>query len=209
MSRKPPSLIYFDLGNVLLKFDHQIGCRQIAELTGLAADEVSQMLFAEGLEVRYERGEIDSRQFYELFCARSGTRPEYEAWQHAGSAIFELHVPVVPVLAHLKYAGHRLGVLSNTCENHWHYLSSGRYCVIPSYFDVFALSFQVKALKPAPEMYQAAARLAGVEPADIFYMDDRAENVDGARAVGFDAVQFTSAHELARALRERGVSFNY
>ena len=46
--------LYFDLGNVLLYFDHEIGCRQIAEVAGLTAQEVRRVLLDGDLLARYE-----------------------------------------------------------------------------------------------------------------------------------------------------------
>ena len=43
----------------------------------------------------------------------------------------------------------------------------------------------------------------------IFFVDDRPENVDGARQAGFDAVLYEGATHLAKALRRRGLTFNY
>ena len=71
-------------------------------------------------------------------------------------------------------------------------------------FDVAALSFRLHAAKPERAIYEAAARLAGAPPAEIFFVDDRVDNVDGALAAGFDAVQFTSAPDLRAQLARRG-----
>ena len=56
---------------------------------------------------------------------------------------------------------------------------------------------------------KAAAEMAGCQPQEIFFADDIPGHVAGARAVGFDAVQFTSAAALAEDLRARGIQFNY
>jgi HAD superfamily hydrolase (TIGR01509 family) len=64
-------------------------------------------------------------------------------------------------------------------------------------------------MKPQPGIYAAAASLAGVQPADIFYTDDRPENVAGACAAGFDAVPFENPRQLADELRRRHVQWNY
>jgi HAD superfamily hydrolase (TIGR01509 family) len=71
------------------------------------------------------------------------------------------------------------------------------------------LSYRLRACKPDAAIFRAAAEMAGCRPAEIFYTDDMPGHIAGARAVGFDAVQFTSARELAAELRERGVRFNY
>ena len=46
-------------------------------------------------------------------------------------------------------------------------------------------------------------------PGEIFFVDDRPENVEGARQFGFDAIQYTAADALASALRDRGIQLNY
>ncbi|MGE0755973.1 MAG: HAD-IA family hydrolase, partial [Pirellulaceae bacterium] len=110
---------------------------------------------------------------------------------------------------HLRRAGHRLGILSNTNEIHWRFVSQGRYTIIRDAFPVTALSYELRSMKPEPAIYQAAADLAGVAPGDIFYTDDRPENVAGALAAGFDAVQYESPVQLAADIRRRGVRWNY
>jgi FMN phosphatase YigB (HAD superfamily) len=40
----------------------------------------------------------------------------------------------------------------------------------------------------------------------MFFTDDRLENVEGARAVGIDAVQFVDSAGLIDQLRERSVA---
>jgi HAD superfamily hydrolase (TIGR01509 family) len=209
-SRGCPKFLYFDLGKVLLDFDHGLACRQIEAETGVARELVRQIVFESGVELRYERGEISTREFYELFCREAGllNLPDFERVLRATAAIFEVNHEVVPLVTQLHSAGHRLGVLSNTCEAHWQYVFDGRYSFLNRLFDVYALSYELKLLKPEPEIYLAAARLAGYEPGEILFVDDRPENVAAARAVGFDAVEFTTSRALAADLRARGVRFN-
>ena len=204
-----PEFIYFDLGNVLLHFDHHRAARQMGEVAGITPERVWEIVFASGLELRYERGEITTEEFFESFCAASGTRPNFDRLCAAATEIFELNMSIVPVVAHLSATGHRIGILSNTNVLHWDYAYSGRYRCLQRYFQTFALSFELRAMKPEPTIYEAAATLAGTEPAKIFFVDDRPENVQGARAAGFDAILFENASQTARALRDRGIRLNY
>ena len=204
-----PKFFYFDMGNVLLRFDHEIACRQMGQVAGISADRVRQIVFDSGLERRYERGEVTSREFYDIFCRESGTDGDYEALYRAGGAIFEINVPLIPIVVQLRAVQHRLGILSNTCEAHWDYCSSGRYSVISKLFDVVALSYVLGALKPERAIFEAAARLAQARPQEIFYVDDRNENVAAARDCGFDAVLYTTPARLAADIRKRGVRINY
>ena len=201
--------LYFDLGNVLLFFDHRRACRQMAEVAGAAEDLVWNVVFESGMELQYEAGAISSQQFYDAFCRQTGTQPNYQRLATAASDIFEVNLPVKALVGHLVAAGYRLGLLSNTNEMHWDYLSDDRYGLIPGVFEHVVLSYKVKSIKPDPGIFLAAADLARVPPQKIFYVDDIAGHVEAARAVGFDAVQYTTAPALAQELRNRGLRFNY
>jgi len=199
---------YFDLGKVLLDFDVGRMCRQIGAVAQLDPARVKEVVFDGHLQARYECGEITSEEFYDAFCERTGRRPDYDRLLDAASDIFELNASMVPVVAHLRGAGNRLGILSNTCDGHWRHCLP-RYAILRELFEVHALSHELKAVKPHPEIFQAAARLAGVAPEEIFYTDDIEGHVAGARAVGFDAVQYITTPQLVQELRKRGVRFNY
>lgn len=209
MTTPSPAFLYFDLGNVLLTFDQRRACRQVAELTGLTETRVGSTLYGSGLQDRYERGEVTSGAFFEAFCAATGVRPDFRAFHHAHSAMFELNVRIIPIVAHLWAAGYRLGILSNTCDAHWEYVSDGRFKAVREFFATHALSHELRCSKPELAIYQRAAETAGCAPDRIFFVDDRPENVEGARRAGWDAVQYDGPLPLAQALRARGVTFNY
>lgn len=202
-------MIYFDLGNVLLGFDHSIGCRQLAELYQTDEASVRARVFEQGLEDQYERGEISTSEFHQILCEDFGCQPELAAVKHAAASIFHVRYDTVPIVSMLKGTGMRTGILSNTCEAHWHYVIDGRYRFLNDLFDHVVLSYEARSMKPDPRIYEVAIAQAGCAPEEIFFMDDRVENVEGARAMGIDAVLFTDGPQLARDLRLRGVKFNY
>jgi glucose-1-phosphatase len=203
-----PKFLYFDLGNVLLTFDVGVICRRMAQVAGIEPAQVMEAVFHNQLQIRYERGEITTRDYYEAFCRETGTRADAEGLNRAACDVFELRASILPVVAQLKQSGYRLGILSNTCEVHWEYFIR-RFRVLLEAFDLFALSYEIKAAKPDAAIFRAAANLAGVEPRDIFFTDDIAGHVAGACAAGYDAVQFTSTPQLVADLRQRGLQFNY
>jgi len=203
-----PKFLYFDLGMVLVTFSVRRMCQQMADVTGLAPERVQEALFDGQIQHRYEMGQIATREFYEAFCQATHTRADFDRLLAAASDIFEIHAPTLPVVAQLRQAGHRLGILSNTCEAHWEHCL-GRYRVLAECFDVYALSYRTGTTKPDVAIFRAAAEMAGVDPQEIFYTDDLAGHIAGARSAGFDAVQFTTAANLAEELRRRGVRFNY
>jgi FMN phosphatase YigB (HAD superfamily) len=204
----PPKFLYFDLGNVLLCFDVGVMCQQVAAVAGVDPAEVFQAILCTPLQREYELGRVSTREFFEEFCRQTGARPDFEPLLRATSDIFELNMGLIPVVANLRQAGYRLGVLSNTCESHWEHCVR-RYAILREFFDAHALSYRIGAAKPDSAIFEAAARLAGVGPQDIFFTDDTPGHVEAARAAGFDAVQYTATAELVGELRRRGVELNY
>lgn len=205
------SFLYFDLGNVLLSFCHDRMCRQLAAVAGLEAAAVRQaILEADGAlakQMQFERGEITAADYYEFFCRQTDTRPNRTALEQAGSDIFEPIEATLDLVRALAEVGHRLGILSNVGSVHWKYVSSGRFPLIPKAFEILILSHQVRSVKPEPDIYRQAISRARVPAREIFFTDDRAENVAGALEAGIDAVLFTGAAQLANDLQSRGVAF--
>ena len=204
----PPAFLYFDLGKVLIDFSLDRMLAQAATASGVAVELMRPAIFGNGLLQRYERGQVSSREFFEEFCAAANCRPDADRLAAAVSEIFTLNLPVLPIVAQLRQAGYRMGILSNTCEVHWEYCAE-HYNILTEAFDVHALSYRIGAVKPDEAIFRAAAEMAGHRPEEIFFVDDLAGHVAGARAFGFDAVQFTAAATLAADLRRRGLRFNY
>ncbi len=202
-----PKFIYFDLGKVLVDFSFERMLRQMGEAAGIEPQQV-QAVLAAGLHEDYETGRLDSRAAHEVFCRQTGTRPDYEAFSLACNDIFTPIDSMLPVVAQLCQAGHHLGILSNTCEGHWNHCLR-RYNMLRELFSVHALSFEIGAEKPDAAIFRKAAELADCRPEEIFYSDDIAGHVAGARSAGFDAVVYESTSQLVDELRRRGVEFNY
>jgi glucose-1-phosphatase len=206
---RTPRFLYFDLGNVLLKFDHRRAARQMGEVAGVAAEKVWQVVFDSDLEARFEAGEVDAAEFHRIFCRETNSTPDCQSLLFAGAEIFTPNLSIFPIVAQLHSAGYRLGILSNTCSSHWDYCIDGRYGLLERAFEVYALSYEIGCCKPARQIFERAAEMAGVPTSEIFYVDDIAGHVAGARAAGMDAVQYTDTPQLVADLRQRGLQFNY
>jgi len=210
MSKRP--FFYFDMGNVLLFFSHQRMAAQMAAVVGVSPKRAWQILFDGDLGTRHEEGRISEDQFYDEFCRTAGVanQPVIDraALELAANDIFWLHTPMVALVGRLFAGGYRLGVLSNTNRGHWRFVT-GRFAYLSTMFHVHAMSFDSHAMKPDRQIYLDAARRAEVAPSDIFFTDDRPENVAGAKDAGFDAVLFTTPAALSRELFQRGIVLNY
>lgn len=198
--------IYFDLGNVLLSFCHERMCSQMAQVAGVDAERVRSLLFDSDSQRRFETGELNRDAYFDYFCEGVGRRVDRAALELAASDIFDVRPTMTPLLAALEASGVRMAILSNTNETHWRFLAAGPFAeVVPGPFEFAVLSFEERSMKPNSKIFEAAIRRAGAPPERIFFMDDRPENVEGARRVGIDAVQFVDERQLAADLESRGV----
>ncbi len=205
----PPTFLYFDLGKVLVDFSTQRMCEQMGAVAGVDPERVRGTIFHFQLQWELERGRITPEEFHDGFCRRleiTKNPPEFDALLQAASDIFWLNEGTAPIIERLRRAGHRLGVLSNTCVNHWEHCTR-RWPFLNEAFEQHALSYKVGCCKPEAPIYRAATELAGVDPSQIFFVDDLADNVEGALAAGFDAVLYTSADALAEQLQAREIAF--
>lgn len=63
----------------------------------------------------------------------------------------------------------------------------------------------MRLIKPDRAIYQTHARTFGLDPGATLFIDDSPANVEGARAAGWHAVQFTDPDKLKRDLAAYGV----
>jgi glucose-1-phosphatase len=204
----PLKFLYFDLGIVLVDFSLEQMLRQMADVSGIRPEEAKAAVFDSGLQRAYESGHLSTREFYERFCRETGANPPLDDLLRAASEIFSLNYSMIGVAAWLQQAGWPTGILSNTCECHWEYCMNN-YRALIEIFPVRVTSYQIGAAKPDPAIFHAAAKLAGYAPEEIFFVDDIAGHVAGAKAVGIDAVQYTTTAKFVEDLRSRGMKFNY
>jgi len=90
----------------------------------------------------------------------------------------------------LRSSGLRTGILSNLPRTLGERLRSEEGFL--DHFDQVTFSYELGVIKPEALIYQHAIAGLGVEAGEALFLDDRPENVEGALAVGMQAVVFDS-----------------
>jgi putative hydrolase of the HAD superfamily len=183
-------------------FDFERGYRALEGLCPYAAAEMPRRLAATGLVERFETGLIEPRDFVAQMSSALDLDIEYGHFCRIWSSIFTDTLIPESMLASLA-ARYRLLLLSNTNAIHFEGLRASHPLL--RHFHKLILSYEVKAMKPRPEIYQAALACAGCRPEDCFYTDDIAAYVTAARSLGIDAVQFRSLEQLQGEMQARGI----
>lgn len=101
-------------------------------------------------------------------------------------------------IAALKDKGYSIYILSNYSEELFRMHTKG--ALFLDLLDGGIVSYQVHALKPEPEIYQILLDKYGLQAEECLFFDDRADNVESARALGIQAVQVTSREMLNETL---------
>jgi FMN phosphatase YigB (HAD superfamily) len=197
--------IIFDLGRVLIDFDFQRAYHLLESLCPYPAAEIPKRLAPTNLIERFETGLVEPRDFVEQFSGILDLHLDYDQFCRIWSSIFTRTLVPESMLEGLA-ARYRLLLLSNTNALHFEMLRQNHGPML-RHFHHLILSYEVHAMKPQPEIFQAAVERAGCRPEECFYTDDIRAYVEAARRMGMDAVQFESSDQLERELRQRGIGW--
>ncbi|HEY2824543.1 MAG TPA: HAD family phosphatase [Gemmatimonadales bacterium] len=192
-----------------MMFDHDRAHRALGHLVNLTPQHVQERLRAAGLRKRMETGGISAQQFplRLLKALGSSVTVSTDRIAQAWSDIFTPNAPMIDALAR---AGRRvpLALLSNTDVMHFEFIAKKWPEVIALFEGRLALSYEVGAAKPDPAIYKRALELVGCaqDPGNCLYVDDIAEYVSAAGALGMRALQYTTHDAFVTELAQAGLS---
>lgn len=186
------STVVFDMGNVVLFFDHGIICRKVADLYKLDEQFVFGKIFEEGIEKKFDEGKLTPELFTQECASALDIPLELDKFRDIWSEIFTENRPVVEMIEQLKTKS-RILLLSNT--NIWHveYVKS-KYTVL-KHFDELIFSFQVGCVKPDRRMFERIIAFSG-DAGSTIYIDDIESHVEAASKFGFRGIRYTAARAL-------------
>jgi putative hydrolase of the HAD superfamily len=99
------------------------------------------------------------------------------------------------LLGHARRTGTQLALLSNAPEPLAWAIDRARWS---RHFDHRYFSCRLRAAKPDPRAFQFVLNDLDLQPDEVLFIDDRAENTAAARDLGMRTITFTSATALAR-----------
>jgi putative hydrolase of the HAD superfamily len=201
-------LFVFDLGGVILPFDHKDIAYRLHEVSEIREDLTPEQIFDflfdhdHGFVNPYEEGRISSFHFFEHIKEKFHLKIDFEAFKGIWNPIFREDEGVKNIISSLKSKGYPLFLLSNTNELHFCYIKDN-YPVV-YLMDKWILSYKVGAKKPKSEIYEAVLRETNFAPKEILYIDDIPHYVEAAFRLGIKGVVFKDAGSLRKFMREIG-----
>lgn len=187
--------VIFDFGGVLCfpPTDRQLS--EAAALCGLSTSEFVHAFWFKRHD--YDRG-ADSATYWRDFAGvigrtfddamvREMIRREIDFWSRYDARLLAW-------TADLRRVGLRTGILSNLPLPIGENLRATAGFL--DHFDQVTFSYRLGVIKPEPGIYRYALQGLGVAPQEALFLDDRSDNVEGARAIGLNAEVFTTWEEF-------------
>ena len=202
MCQKRYSIIIFDLGNTLIRFDHSISAKKLANLFHLDSEEVRSLFFDSDLTRIFEKGHMSPREFHARITKRLGVKISYRDFVSIWNDIFWLDEASCSIARQLK-KNYKLFLLSNISRLHYEYIVK-KFDIL-KIFDEIIVSFAVGAIKPETRIFEDAIERAGGDKSAVLYIDDREDLIKEASAFGIESIRYTDADRLKKDLEERGV----
>ncbi len=185
-----PKAAVFDIGNVLVEWDPMRVYRD------LVPDEAERAaLFArvdfDGMNVAGDRNGSLEAEVAALAARHPEDAPLIHAWRERWAELFGPAIPrTAALLREARAAGIPVVALSNFAADT--YLLGRDMHPVLQEFDVEVISGREGCIKPEPRIYEIVEARTGLSGPDLWFLDDRADNVAAARARGWRAELFVA-----------------
>jgi glucose-1-phosphatase len=193
-------IVVFDLGKVLVDFDYSIAAKRIAARSNKQIKNLHEVLSSSPLLVRLESGELTREQFFSEIQKMTDFTGGPDEFAGDFADIFFPMPPMIELHAELRKRKIPTYIFSNTNDIAVGHIR--RRFPFFSGFDGYILSYEVGAMKPDAKIYEALEKMSGRSGADIFYIDDRAENVEAGARRGWQIVLHESVEKTRAALQK-------
>lgn len=201
MSGSKIKLVCFDIGGVLVRLAG--GWEDACVRAGVPIKQGDVEWEKHHLLMRkYERGHISSEEYFHSVndCLKGISQEQFkgafDAW------LREMYEGAHELIEELKNKRVMTACLSNTNDRHWQALAGGKEIYMPILkLDHLFASHEIREAKPDIAAYKAVEKKLGLRGDEILFFDDREDNIEGARAAGWNAERITE-HDAVKQERE-------
>ncbi len=195
--------VVLDIGQVLSDF------RWREYLNDCGYDEETKRRVAEAtvlskLWQEEDRGRINTDELVKLCCKKDpGVAAEITRLFADITLLVREYDYSTDFIRKLKANGYKVYLLSNYGEKNFAY--AREHFDFIKYADGGVISYEVKYIKPEPEIYEALIHKYTINPKEAVFLDDSEANLEGARKFGFSTIWVTEFEKALKELRALGV----
>ncbi len=149
---------------------------------------------------RLDSGELTSKDFYKKLEDIFGVKIPYDVIKDEHRNSFVRKEDVFAYTKSLK-ADYELALLSNFGDFFDEFNEDWKLGELFDEDKMF-VSCKLGLIKPGKEIYEYALAKLGRKPEETVFVDDRLENIEAARSLGMNVVQFKNIEQLKTELSE-------
>ncbi|MFZ2981467.1 MAG: HAD family phosphatase [Sphingobium sp.] len=196
--------VIFDIGNVLFPWHPRILYKRLIP-DDQALDVFVRDVVSEQWHFQHDAG----RDFADTSAELIAQYPQHEALIRLWKPRFAESVgaPIAgmeSLLNDLSARGVPLFAITNFSHEFWPPFLDAHPAIFGPFRDIVVSGVE-KLSKPDPAIYRLALDRFGVRAEEAFFIDDRIDNIEGARGVGMIGHHFRDAVTLRAALMDVGV----
>jgi putative hydrolase of the HAD superfamily len=197
--------VIFDYGMVLSHPQEPSALNNLLTITGLDRDTFDSHYWTH--RHAYDMGKLTGTTYWRQFAADSAielTSTEIERLIENDVLMWcTINEPMVKWAKSLSDAGMKIGILSNMGEETLAYMRQ-EFSWLGD-FHHHTWSCELGIAKPDPAIYTYTCEKLGVAPSEALFLDDKAENIRGAEAVGLAGIQFKNIEQLQQELERQSL----
>ena len=197
--------VIFDLGNVLIGFDHTIAVKKILKHTPKKSRDIYDLFFDSDLTQEFEKGKTGKLEFFQQVQTALELKISYGEFLPIWNEIFFSKPESEDFVSSLN-SGIKLALLSNINQLHYEYIREEFSSTIGLFEpDKIIPSFRTGFIKPDKEIYDLALKALDVPRESVVYVDDRLDLIEAALSYGIKSIQFKSAKGLKQKFQDLGI----
>jgi FMN phosphatase YigB (HAD superfamily) len=200
----PTRAILFDLGGVLLHVDFHRALEAWAPYSRLPPERLRESFSHDEPYQLHEIGALPADGYFMHLRQELALECDTDTVQAGFNAVFLGEIEETVRLLDAARARVPCYAISNTNAVHVAEIERAFPQLLPRFTRVFA-SHEIGHRKPHRKAFEHVLEAIGVPPAEVLLFDDLIANVEGARALGLQAVLVRSPEDVREALQERGL----
>jgi putative hydrolase of the HAD superfamily len=195
--------VVFDYGIVLTGPPDATAWTNLLRITGLPQERFEPLYWAN--RTALDEGKLTGIGYWQKLLRDAGLPLDYaEELNRWDARLWTVENPVmVAWQLKLKQRGLLTAILSNISDNVLENVE--REFAWIHRFDVLVWSYQLGISKPDPAIYRYTLSKLGTQPEETLFIDDKRPNVEAARALGIQAIEYSSVERLRDELIAEGL----
>lgn len=198
--------VIFDYGLVLSGPPEPAARARLLEISGLSPEVFDTHYWRYRLD--YDRGTLNGHTYWPTIARDVGVSFSAEEIEALIEQDVLLWATVDPIMLEwvnrVRASGMKIAILSNMGEDLLAYMRENFGWL--DRFHHLTWSCELNLIKPMAAIYEHTLEQLNVQPNEALFLDDRIENVEGARAVGIHSLLFRSAQSLHADLEREGLA---